>query len=70
MSDQPPCYLAFLLRLWCVAEEDGVVWRASLSDAHTGERRGFADVQLLYVFLDKQINDARSDAPPRLGETL
>jgi hypothetical protein len=61
--------MAFLLRLWCVKDEDGIVWRASLEDAHTGERRGFADVQLLYVFLEKQIIDATSDAPPLLGET-
>ena len=58
MSDKAPSYRAYLLRLWCVAEEDGVVWRASLEDAHAGERRGFADVQSLYAFLTQQLEDA------------
>lgn len=62
MNDQPPCYMAFLLRLWCVIEEDSVVWRASLEDAHTGERRGFADAQFLCAFLKHQLEDASRKA--------
>jgi hypothetical protein len=62
MNDQSPRYLAFLLRLWCVDVEDGIVWRASLEDAHTGERRGFADLQIMYVFLVQQLEAASRQA--------
>lgn len=53
--------MAFLLRLWCVKDEDGVVWRASLEDAHTGERKGFADVQSLFAFLNERTQRTMSD---------
>lgn len=56
--------MAFLLRLWCVTEEDGVVWRASLEDAHTGERKGFADLKILSEFLEKQIRDVEARYKP------
>jgi hypothetical protein len=71
MSDQPPCYMAFLLQLWCVTDEDGVVWHASLEDAYTGERKGFANVQILYAFLTQQLVDASwqpRSAPNQKGE--
>ncbi len=61
MNDQPPCYMAFLLRLWCVTEDEGIVWRASLEDAHTGERRGFADLKSLFAFLTGQTQRVTSD---------
>ena len=44
----------YLLRLWQVESEGCLVWRASLEDAHTGERQGFADLALLYTFLTEQ----------------
>jgi hypothetical protein len=48
-------YRVYLLRLWQVTGEDGaVVWRASLEDARTSERRGFADLARLAVFLEAQ----------------
>ncbi len=62
MNDQSPGYMAFLLRLWCVTEDERVVWRASLEDAHTGERRGFADLKSLYAFLIQQLEDASCKA--------
>ncbi len=61
MNDQSPCYMAFLLRLWCVTEDEGIVWRASLEDAHTGERKGFADVQSLCAFLVGLTQNVTSD---------
>jgi hypothetical protein len=45
-------YRAYLLRLWQADDEDGhPVWRASLEDAHTGDRRGFANLPQLCAFL-------------------
>jgi hypothetical protein len=65
MNDQSPCYLAFLLRLWCVTEEDGVVWRASLEDAHSGERRGFASLKSLCLFLNELTQGVTGDEEHR-----
>jgi hypothetical protein len=45
----------YLLRLWQVESDGCFVWRASLEDAYTGERQGFADLALLYTFLTKQM---------------
>jgi len=56
--DKPPRHRAFLLRYW---EERGqgagrsVVWRFSLEDAHTGQRRGFANLEEMVAFLRSQL---------------
>ena len=44
-------YLAYLVRLWVVHDNGGVVWRASVEDAHMGERRAFANLAGLFDFL-------------------
>lgn len=49
-------YLAYLLRLWC--EDDEATWRATLESAHTGERRGFADLAALLAFLNETTGSA------------
>jgi len=54
MTDQSSDYMAFLLRLWRVDENDGVQWRASLEEPGTGQRRGFADIDRLCAFLEEQ----------------
>lgn len=58
--DKPPLYQAYLLRIWGErggAPEDSVVWRFSVEDALTGERRGLADLQTLLAFLADQIGE-------------
>jgi hypothetical protein len=47
-------YLAYLLRLWRVGSEGEAAWRASLEDAHTGERQGFADLDALFDHVRSQ----------------
>jgi hypothetical protein len=44
-------YLAFLLRLWRVDSAGQPAWRASLEDAHSGQRHGFGDLPALQEFL-------------------
>ena len=44
-------YLAYLLRLWQVGSGKESTWRASLEDAHTGERQSFASLDELFRFL-------------------
>ena len=47
-------YHAYLLRLWQVESEGCAIWRASLEDSHTGQRRGFATIAQLVAFLETQ----------------
>ena len=58
-------YLAYLLRMWRVEAEDGPVWRASLESPHTGERRGLANLQLLFAFLEEKTGGDVRGAQPR-----
>ena len=62
MAAQSPEYMAFLLRLWAVREAGDVHWRASLEDAQTGERQGFANLALLCEFLE-QLSTGASNTP-------
>ena len=52
-SKEPPDYLSYLLRLWRVSENK-MAWRASLESSYTGERKGFANLDELFDFLQAQ----------------
>ena len=59
VRDTPLRYCAYLLRCW---QEPGsgpgpLVWRFSLEDPHTGERRGFATWERLLAFLQAELRD-------------
>ena len=51
MRERQRPYLAYLLRLWQVQEKGGIGWRASVENAHTGEKVGFAHLDELVAFL-------------------
>jgi hypothetical protein len=66
-SDKPPRYRVYLLRLW---EERGQrsnntgAWRFSLEDPHTGERRGFANLEALIDSLRAELtSDEKGPLP-------
>jgi hypothetical protein len=48
-------YQSYLLRLWRAGEEKA--WRLMLEHVGTHERHGFADLEGLCAFLQKQMND-------------
>lgn len=54
-------YLAYLLRIWQIKDAGQLVWRASLEDAHTGERQGFASLDALIAFLWEQIRNSKRE---------
>jgi hypothetical protein len=54
MANERPGYRSYLLRLWRACNGDRSTWRASLEDSHTGERRGFADLERMLAFLQGQ----------------
>ena len=64
MTDEPPRYLSYLLRLWQVKVDGEFAWRASLESPNTGERRGFADLDSLYVFLAEQMGGCDQGEEP------
>ena len=51
MALQKPGYRSYLLRLWQVRNGEEAHWRASLQEACTGERHGFAGLEALFEFL-------------------
>ncbi len=55
MLKQGHRHLAYLVKLWQVRSEGKSVWRASLEDAYTGEKRGFGDPMDLFAFLQDKI---------------
>ena len=70
MDKQQTTSLSYLLRLWSTGAAHHQVWRASLEDVQSGERRGFANLEQLFVFLMEQTEhsgdtaDAQSTAEP------
>jgi hypothetical protein len=58
MSEEPPRYLAYMLRMWQATSDGRMVWRASLESPHTGERQGFADLRSLYEFLERRLDES------------
>lgn len=66
MTETPPAFQSYLLRFWQASEAGARVWRASIVNVHTGERRGFADLASLCTFLEAQIDSDRQpdDRPP------
>ena len=55
MSREEGSYLSYLLRLWQTRSGDERIWRASLENPHTGERKGFATLADLFTFLEQEI---------------
>jgi hypothetical protein len=60
-----PGYLAGMLRLWQVVDDETPCWRASLEDPHTGERRVFASPEALFAHLTAEMADAARPAASR-----
>lgn len=58
MTRQREPYLAYMLRLWRVEDQVQPTWRASLESPHTGERRAFSDLALLFAFLKDRTDDS------------
>jgi hypothetical protein len=68
MGEEPQEYQSYLLRLWRASLHGKPIWRASLENAQTGERRGFADLKSLFAFLEAQTarSTGRGSDPPDL----
>jgi len=63
----PPTYHAYMLRVW--RDDTSTIrpserWRFSLEDPHTGERIGFASVQMLCAYLVARVQPPLSCDKP------
>jgi len=54
MNEGQRRYISYLLRLWQIESQGQLMWRASLEEARTGERRGFPDMEALIAYLREQ----------------
>ena len=54
MAEKTREHLAYMLRIWSVRDDRKVLWRASLQNAQTSERRGFASLEDLFEYLRSQ----------------
>ena len=54
MTTEQQRYLAYMLRLWQVSSDRDPIWRASVESPHSGERYGFANLEMLFAFLEEQ----------------
>ncbi len=55
-------YRVYLLRLWqeqTASPERAAIWRTSLEDPKTGQRRGFDGLDSLLAFLRAEIGETR-----------
>lgn len=55
-------YHALLLRIWRVEGEGQRRWRASIENAHSGERRGFSDLAALLAYLEALLESRPPEA--------
>jgi hypothetical protein len=55
MDKKQPDYISYLLRVWRSNGRGKKAWQASLQDPHTGERLGFASLDDLFAYLERQI---------------
>ena len=69
MSREQESYLSYLLRLWKTESGGEAIWRASLEDPHTRERKGFANLTDLFTFLEQEVGyTPRSQRTPKADE--
>ena len=70
MATEQQRYFAYMLRLWQVSSDGEPIWRASLESPHSGERHGFANPELLFVFLAEQTGAQckRKEQPKDISE--
>ena len=57
MTTEQQRYFAYMLRLWQVSSDGEPIWRASLESPHSGELRGFANLELLFAFLGEKTGE-------------
>ena len=60
MTKKSKPYRAYLLRIWQVQEIQDT-WRVALEDASTRELRGFASLEEVFEFLQREVEGEASE---------
>ena len=60
MTDEGREYMAYLVRLWRTGPGEGAGWRASLQDAQTGQRMGFACLDDAVAYLKQRMGEGKA----------
>ncbi len=58
MSERPPARRSYILTIWQEGDQDvkpSGLWRFSLEDPRTGQRRAFPTLGALFVALEQEI---------------
>ncbi len=63
ISVKLPRHRAYLLRCWEERSQSVSVWRFSLEEVHTNQRRGFASLEGLRAYLEKEMADEAAGPP-------
>jgi len=61
MKNDAPSQRSYILRLWVEVLENKQEWRFSLEDTSTGKRKGFARLEELFTFVQKQLREGEDD---------
>jgi hypothetical protein len=65
MPTKAPRYLSYVVRCWqeqsVHAGRETIVWRFSLQDARTSQRRAFPTLEALLVSLQAELADDKAD---------
>ena len=58
--ERPPHYRSYLITFWEERSQDSdrpAVWRFSLEDPRSGDRRGFPDLEMLVAALKQELQE-------------
>jgi hypothetical protein len=68
VSDRKRGYVAHLLRLWQLEAKEDAPWRAPVESQRTGERRGFASLEDLFILLERDVFQiVQGEIAPSMG---
>ena len=66
MTEQARPYFSYLLRIWQENDREAPIWRASLEDPQSGERKGFLSLDALVAYILDQTGEDQT----RIKESL
>ena len=61
MNEAKHAYQSYLLRLWVVKEGEHSVWRASLEEVRSGNKKVFTTLEEMYQYLTLTVDTAVTD---------
>lgn len=50
-------YLAYLVRFWLTGHDEHIACRAMLVDTHSDEKKGFSDLDSLFAYIRRAVQD-------------